>query len=1176
MSRVSSTGKVSGKHFLEPSLSRTGTKRRWKKITDATKKKGQAHKKLTCCFCSRRVPPCIKHFPGVVLDVATWPSEDEFVEALKVTSASPETLISDDCSQTPLIGSSSPSVPSQVKPSKAALSFIQAVKLVTKKANESGDRVQQQGLNAKMDLMLKSQEDSSRSQEEMKQLQKEMKQLAINHHEEMKQLQKAFDTKQEEVKRLQVEMRQQALDHHQETKQLQIQTLGQLSVLQSRVQAVLTQTYELHEYPIPRLFTVLPQNLVGWDAMNPFSNKFRLYFLCECGEHTRSVDKNIDIHFAKHEGYEIVRPKEFFQKYGSHVLTVLKMLKFGVSVAGVAVPAISHLVRADVISQAAAYLEQLKDIESRMEPVMAWMDKTLENEGEAIDEFEMQMKSKEALEGADLRKLDTFLKVKDESKVLGNLYRTVTFEGHVKWVCIDHYRENYQAYTAEEFRLVLNSLGGTFEKTIGRVEVKLRSKVEADQFYSAMVKARSVFDLDIIFDWPCTSSDLEALEAALKKSTRVSILRLDLRQYQAKLLSTSQYEVIFRFSTLPNMKTTHVLIPKEFVKFLSFQPKESSHRCKSSFELVVENVGKEIGILAEKLRTNVTLTILDLGCSPIGNNGARVLSVALKANSTITTLKLNSNSIGSCGAKELSMALRTNSALTTLHLGGNALGDEGAEALHVALRKNSTLATLNLEHNFIREAGAQALSVALKSNSTLTALDLGSNSIGDIGAMSLSEALRANSTLAALDLGNNCIGDNGVRALSMALETNSTLTTLNLERNWIGDNGAQALYRAIKVNKSLITLNLQSNLIRFEGALMLALANTVNSILTSLNLENNWAEGDTIQALTKVFETNSTETILNLEGKAIGDSGAQALSEALKTKSTVTTLNLGGNSIGDDGAQALSEALRTNLTLTSLNLQSNSIGFNGISTLKSVCQIRSTSITLGLRNNLIEEDAAQALFKALNTISTLTSLDLGNTAINDSGTQALSEALKANSTLTTLKLQNNSIGSYGARTLSVAISTNSTLVVLNLGDNCIGDIGVRALSVALKINSTLTTLNLEGNWIEDGGAQALSEALNSNSKSALSFLNLEDNCIGDNGSEALFAVLKTHAILTTLGLKNNSIKEDEDQDLLTVNIERRIGKVSSFLLGDLAALCLSFDPFLWINCTFLLSIVFGT
>ncbi|KAI8358972.1 hypothetical protein B0O80DRAFT_259366 [Mortierella sp. GBAus27b] len=122
-----------------------------------------------------------------------------------------------------------------------------------------------------------------------------------------------------------------------EMKQLQIQALNQHALLQNRVQALMNQTYELHEYPIPRLFVVLPQDTSSWGPMDFVSNKFRLYFLCECGDHTRRTASKIPhhIHLAKHEGYEITRPKEFFQQYGHNVLTVLKMLKFGVSVAGV-------------------------------------------------------------------------------------------------------------------------------------------------------------------------------------------------------------------------------------------------------------------------------------------------------------------------------------------------------------------------------------------------------------------------------------------------------------------------------------------------------------------------------------------------------------------------------------------------------------------------------------------------------------------------------------------------------------------------------------------------------------------------------------------------------------------------------------------------------------------------
>ncbi|KAF9947125.1 hypothetical protein BGZ65_009106, partial [Modicella reniformis] len=165
--------------------------------------------------------------------------------------------------------------------------------------------------------------------------------------------------------------------------------------------------------------------------------------LCECGEHTKSINSKIPdhIHLGNHKSYDITRPTEFFKQYGSYVLTILKMLKFGISVAGIALAALSQLVSTDAIDQVRTGLKQLAcNIEPGMDQVIGCIEKLFVNEGETVN----QMGNDEALEGTDLRKLDTFLENKYANKVLGNLYRTVTTEGHVKWICIDHYRENYQ------------------------------------------------------------------------------------------------------------------------------------------------------------------------------------------------------------------------------------------------------------------------------------------------------------------------------------------------------------------------------------------------------------------------------------------------------------------------------------------------------------------------------------------------------------------------------------------------------------------------------------------------------------------------------------------------------------------------------------------------------------
>ncbi|KAF9353880.1 hypothetical protein BGX34_011308 [Mortierella sp. NVP85] len=320
-----------------------------------------------------------------------------------------------------------------------------------------------------------------------------------------------------------------------EMKGLQMQALDRLALIQNSVQALLTQTYELHEYPIPRLFIVLPKDSSSWDPLDIFANKFRLYFLCECGEHTKSTNSKIPhyIHVAKHEGYDITRPNEFFQQYGSYVLTILRMLKLGITVAGVAVPAVSQLVRVDTMDRFAESLKELtKTIEPGLNQAISYIEKVSEDEGEANQGLEGQMTNNEALEGADLRQLESFLKKKDSDRVLGDLYRTVTTEGHVKWVCIDHFRENYHEKAAKAFRDTVEVLYGSFDENIGRVEVYLYSRVQAEQFYLALEKAKSVYELEVTFDndWDTTQSDFKRLRDALAKSN-VGVLDLDLIPY---------------------------------------------------------------------------------------------------------------------------------------------------------------------------------------------------------------------------------------------------------------------------------------------------------------------------------------------------------------------------------------------------------------------------------------------------------------------------------------------------------------------------------------------------------------------------------------------------------------------------------------------------------------------
>ncbi|KAI8597269.1 hypothetical protein EDD21DRAFT_222672 [Dissophora ornata] len=490
------------------------------------------------CNGTRAIPYRIKHYPGVILDVVLStdakyarfdspmtpptltgvdaPTNDRVESLIDVLTTNECTEASQDACphsdmpisnirfstlSTTLQSSRSISPSSDQTASNAGMSFRRIVKLASTRAKESNGHVE-------------SYEGLCSGVNEIKAELANITALTVQNIEQASriiQLQEALNSKQDEMK------------------QLQAKALSKLAVLQARVQAVFTQTYELHEYPIPRLFIVLPQDSSRWDILEPFSSKFRLYFLCECGEHTKSNNSKIPhhIHLAKHDGYDISRPSEFFQLYGFYVLTILKMLKFGISVAGIALPAISHLIRADVIDQATAKFQQLRDnIQPGMDQVIGYIESVSENEDKAIDVMNQELEGKEALEGADLRKLNTFLKDKDGNKALGNLYRTVTVEGHVKWVCIDHYRENYQATAAKAFQGMVDSLEGSFDERIGRAEVDLRSRIHAERFYLALEKAKSIYELKVTLSWETTYGDFKKLRDTLQR-TCIGVLEFD-------------------------------------------------------------------------------------------------------------------------------------------------------------------------------------------------------------------------------------------------------------------------------------------------------------------------------------------------------------------------------------------------------------------------------------------------------------------------------------------------------------------------------------------------------------------------------------------------------------------------------------------------------------------------
>ena len=374
------------------------------------------------------------------------------------------------------------------------------------------------------------------------------------------------------------------VDKSEQMIRMQQEALDRLALVQTKAEAILVQNFELLEYTIPRLFIVLPETPSSkWSPSNLLGTKFRLHFICECGEHTRRPGSKIPhyLHLAKHEGYTITQPNKFFVDYGPYLLVMLTLLKHGISIAGIMVPALSTLRVVDVVDsvkescetvtrqvidgvdQSISFLEEFRVKELQNNEVSLDLQKSSQNE---IAEYLLDVKG---LEGADLRQLATYLSVGDSDNLLGNLYRITTQHGHVKWVCKDHYREGRQAANNMKLCEVVKASRGVVDEQVGKVVVTVKSAVAAAQLYDALLKSQGIYELELTMAWNQENSDLTKLEDVIKKST-ITTLTLDLQlktgpTFGINLSGKRRNDPILSMLRHPALKTVHLRgVPADF------------------------------------------------------------------------------------------------------------------------------------------------------------------------------------------------------------------------------------------------------------------------------------------------------------------------------------------------------------------------------------------------------------------------------------------------------------------------------------------------------------------------------------------------------------------------------------------------------------------------------------
>ncbi|KAF9363435.1 hypothetical protein BGX34_004145 [Mortierella sp. NVP85] len=262
-----------------------------------------------------------------------------------------------------------------------------------------------------------------------------------------------------------------------------LEAFNYISNIQYRVHAALVRVYS--QPTVPRLFIILPEPTaaVGDMQKSPCSMQFRLHFLCECGTHTmaRDFDKMHKVHLANYPGYDINNQSEFIDKYGSYLLTMMYMVKYGAVAGGLAVPPLLGLNHAIQDSDDQGHLDFIKkNIGRLVNETITHLESTI-NAANSESNTTTQMD----LGPSELSQLKSYVNVTVDERSIGDLRAIPTQKGHSVWICCNHLLEYYEP-AFQHLKYIFFASGGVCHDN--KVDLKITSETTKKQLYDAIGK----------------------------------------------------------------------------------------------------------------------------------------------------------------------------------------------------------------------------------------------------------------------------------------------------------------------------------------------------------------------------------------------------------------------------------------------------------------------------------------------------------------------------------------------------------------------------------------------------------------------------------------------------------------------------------------------------------------
>jgi hypothetical protein len=439
---------------------------------------------------------------------------------------------------------------------------------------------------------------------------------------------------------------------------------------------------------------------------------------------------------------------------------------------------------------------------------LEWLDQILIEAGKS---FNISTdKRVQHVTGAPLREIELFLMKTDEHRKFGNLFRSVTNDGQVQWVCIQHYEQCYSENITKDLREQFQNLGGVITRDIAVIGEQTSKHFK--DILSILRKGLRVCSI-ILKDLKIDKKDFQDLLSFVSQQSTIDNLQLENITVLSIPLNMKKRIIISELDK--NLRDSDKLqIQYSFTKPLSEFASETIHAMtKANSRLIFQLKSRENTPSLELTGTKETGFTLS-----INNSNAMYFVNYHRAIQNIFTLIPNiikivlhngivSDRIWSCffdflttnvslqelildcqlrleQTKELSLSLSFDRTLKTLQMSNMwKQNDElsGFEEIFQALQMNSGLFELNLSchTNLIQ---LDFIAKYLLQNQSLRVLRLPKCQIQQNTDIEICESFFQNASLHTLSLeliSTNC--EASLERLARAMDKNETLEIMELK-----------------------------------------------------------------------------------------------------------------------------------------------------------------------------------------------------------------------------------------------------------------------------------------------------------------------------------------------------------------------------------------------------------